>query len=109
MQQLIIRSFGYGIMSVESTGYEIDGIGKIVGYFPRVQECVWNQHEPNRFLIMVGEGHIPSDYEVEQLESDDWKWMRNIVNENGSKEFSSRLSMLEDFGTSIGLLESSHT
>lgn len=98
--QITVKSFGYGIILIEAVGYDIDGVKKVIDYtFPKVQEYIWELNEPDRVLIMIGEGHIPSEYEIRQLETEDWEWMRKVVNEKGSQEFSTRLTMLEDFRT----------
>jgi len=99
MCRLAVRSFGYGIIMVEAVGPDLtseDDMKRLLGaMFTGVSEWVSRSDDPQRALVMVSEGHAPTKYELSQLESEDWEWMRDVVDERGTQAFSDRLSMLE--------------
>ena len=97
--QLIIRSVGYGIMIVEvaerSIPDEINMHHITNNMFPNLQEFVMDS-DIRYSLVMLNDGHAPTKYEFNQLENEDWEWMRDLIDEKGSQLFSNRLSMLEN-------------
>jgi hypothetical protein len=83
-------------MIVEAVGPDgtLDEMQKIIKtMFPSAQE--WAQ-DASGVLLLAGEGHIPTEHELSQIEDADWEWMRDIVDAKGSSSFSMRLTMLEE-------------
>lgn len=106
--RLVVRSFGYGVMMVETVGPEPGSPEEmrtlVSTMFADVQEWVSAEGDPRRALLMVREGHAPTRYELSQLCPEDWEWMRDVVDRSGSGQFSDRLTMLEECRTRAVLL-----
>jgi len=95
---IVIKSYGYGIMTIKIIDHDVTGRkveDVIVGIFPGAQEWIQKQDDSNQIVIMIDKGHIPSKYELGQLDSEDLEWIRNSVNEHGSSSFLNRFTMLE--------------
>ena len=100
MYQIMIKSFGLGIMSVEIVSPDInpgdaqEEMRKMVDTMFDVQEWIFPE-KLSRAIIMTSEGHAPSKYELSQFEDSDWDELRSDVSANGSQEFKERLVKLE--------------
>jgi hypothetical protein len=96
--ELIIKSFGYGIMMIE-TQFESASINNdmevICSMFGCVQEWVCVPDDSHKILLVIAEGHIPTIYELRQIEAYDWKLMERMMDGDGSEVISTRIKMLE--------------
>jgi len=111
-KNLLIRSFGYGIMSAEvvpapekparpngdRSAPEGDALKMVRESGLRALEAALDPEDPNRVYLLMAEGHAPSRYELGQMEEEDWKRLKAAVTLAGSSRFSERLSMLVEDG-----------
>ena len=68
--------------------------------FSGIQEWVY-EREGNRILFMTEDGHVPTTYELSQIDSDYWDWLKKLNGWNAfSESLLARIQMLEDFRSS---------
>lgn len=108
--RLFVKSYGYGIMSVEVVPAPIvrekpngdksaleQEVGKMVQRSGIIfSEIVSDLEDSSRAFILSNEGHVPTKYELGQISDEDWDRIRNSIDLSGSQNFSTRLTMLEE-------------
>jgi len=109
-RSLLVRSFGYGIMSAEivpppdkvvgpngdRSGTESEVLRMVRGSGISAVEAVSDPEDSNRVYLMMDSGHRPSRYELGQMDDAEWERLRTAVDAAGSASFSGRLTMLEE-------------
>ncbi len=96
---LLVRSFGYGILSAEVVPPE-DGDGRAEALRMLLESGVpFTESLPDpdrpRIFALSPDGHVPSDHELGMVDREDWDAERRAVGTSGSASFAIRLAMLE--------------
>lgn len=105
MRNLLVRSFGSGIMSAEivpaSAPSRPNVEGKEIMTSVRssgidVLEAVMDPEDSNKVYLLMPNGHRPTRYELCQMDRSDWVRLRAAVAAGGSTRFAARLAALDE-------------